>query len=269
MPRPRAADAVFPPERHLLRRRDFLTLGSMGLAGLWLGGLGRAEGAALAEAARAVLPAQPMSLGYFAGSEELPNTIDLPRTVLSPSSRPVAGTPAQGVLSSIVPADGLSGGDTGLVGQTFQMKVHGLYPPKELAESRRAAMPLAVDLDILFPPPDPIFPKKARFLAWSFRRKPGWDPSPPTKFVFPLDWQALPEIEMKVTPADGETTTVLTTRFTLDAEPGRPRLRRGVYLLGLAPDSFEWDISLAELARVAPLERLAVMISFETYPVGT
>lgn len=262
------SDAFEVPPRGL-RRRDFLTLGSMGIAGLWLGGLGRAEAAVLGEAARAALPAQPMSLGYFAASEELPNTIDLPRAVLSPARQPVAGTAAQGVLHSVVPADSLLSGDTSLVGHTFQMKVHGLYPPKALAASRRPAMPLAIDLDVLFPPPDPIFPRKARFLAWSFRRRPGWDPSPPTKFVFPLDWQVMPEIELRVTPADGGPAATFETRFTLDAEPGRPRLRRGVYLLGLAPKAFEWDISLAELARVAPETMLSVMISFETYPAGT
>ena len=268
MPNQSPVDVVAVPERLLLRRRDFLTLGSMGLAGLWLG-LGRAEAAMLGGAARAELPAQPMSLGYFAGSEKLVNTIDLPRAVLSPSRRPVASTAVQGVLQSIVPADELSGGDTSLVGHTFQMKVHGLYPPRALAESRRAAMPLAIDLDVLFPPPDPIFPRKARFLAWSFRRRPGWDPSPPTKFVYPLDWQVMPEIELRVTPADGGPATVLATRFTLDDEVGRPRLRRGLYLLGLEPNEWQGEMALADLARTAPAKLLSVLISFEIYPAGT
>jgi hypothetical protein len=267
--RSRVADAVPQRERLLLRRRDFLTLGSMGLAGLWLGGLGRAEAALLGEESRAVLPARPMSLGYLLGSEELPNVMRLPRSVLRPSKQPRSGSPAQGILNEVVRADSLPRGDTSLVGPKFQMKIHGLYPPGALSASRRPAMPLAVDLDVLFPPPDPIFPRPARFLAWSFRRRPGWDPSPPTKFVFPLDWQVMPELEMKVTPADGKPATLLSTRFTLDYEPGRPRLRRGIYLLGLEPNAFEWDISLAELARVAPLKMLSVMISFETYPVGT
>jgi hypothetical protein len=261
-------DVSVPQERVLLRRRDFLTLGSMGLAGLWLGGLGRAEAAVPGES-RAALPAQPMSLAYLAGSGELPDVIYLPRSILRPSTKPRSGGPAQGILNEVVRADSLPRGDTSLVGPPFQMKIHGLYPPGALSASRRPAMPLAIDLDVLFPPPDPVFPHPARFLAWSFRRKPGWDPSPPTKFVFPLDWQALPELEMKVTPADGGPATVLSTRFTLDYEPGRPRLQRGIYLLGLAPNAFEWDISLAELARVAPLKLLSVMISFETYPAGT
>lgn len=271
MPRPRAADAVPTPERALLCRRDFLTLGSMGLAGLWLGGLGRAEASPVAEASAAIapLPPQPMSLGYLAGSGELPDVIYLPRSILRPSTKPRSGSPAQGILNQVVRADSLPRGDTSLVGPPFQMKIHGLYPPGALSASRRPALPLAIDLDVIFPPPDPVFPHPARFFAWSFRRKPGWDPSPPTKFVFPLDWQALPELEMKVTPADGGPATVLSTRFTLDYEPGRPRLQRGIYLLGLAPNAFEWDISLAELARVAPLKLLSVMISFETFPLGT
>jgi len=268
MPRSRAVDAVPRPERLLLRRRDFLTLGSMSLAGLWLG-LGRAEAAVLGEEARAALPARPMSLGYLAGSEELPDTMRLPRSVLRPSKQPRSGSPAQGILNEVVSADGLPRGDTSLVVLPFRMRIHGLYPPAAYSVSRRPAMPLAVDLDVIFPPPDPVFPRPARFLAWSFRRRPGWDPSPPTRFTFPLDWQAMPELEMKVTPADGGPATVLSTRFTVDYEPGRPRLRRGVYLLGLAPNAFEQDISLAELARLAPETMLSVMISVETYPVGT
>ena len=63
--------------------------------------------------------------------------------------------------------------------------------------------------------------------------------------------------------------TLLATRFTVDYEPGRPRLRRGVYLRGVALNAFREDISLAELARVAPETMLSVMISFETYPAGT
>jgi len=267
MPRSRVADAVPRPERLLLRRRDFLTLGSMGLAGLWLSGFGRAEAAALGES-RAALPARPMSLGYLAGSEELPDVMRLPRSVLRPSKQPRSGSSAQGILSEVVSAESLPRGDTALVGLPFRMRIHGLYPPAALTTKRRAELPLAIDLDVIFPPPDPVFPKPERFLAWSFRRRPGWDPSPPTRFTFPLDWQAMPALEMKVTPADGGPATVLATRFTIDYEPGRPRLRRGVYLLGVAPNAFAGDISLAELARVAPPEMLSVMISFETYPVG-
>ncbi len=260
-------DAAPRGDRLLLRRRDFLTLSSVGVAGLWLGGLGRAEAAVAA--APVVLPARPMSLGYLEGSDQLPNVIYLPRSVLLPSTAPRAGSPANGILNEVTAADGLPGGDTELVGKPFRMKVHGLYPPGALTTSRLPLMPLAIDLDVLFPPPDPVFPKPARFAAWSFRRSLGWDPSPPTKFTFPLDWQVMPQIEMRVTSADGGRVSVLTTQFTLDQEKGRPRLRRGLYLLGLSPGVFETDLALADLARVAPVKLMSVLISFETYPVGT
>jgi len=251
-----------------LRRRNFLAMSSVGIAGLWLGGLSRLEAAPIAVAASAATAPRPMSLGYLAGSDLLPNVIYLPLRVLNPSTRARAADPANGVLSTVVPADGLQGGDTSLVGRPLGMKIHGLYPPAALAVKRQPAMPLAVDLDVLFPPPDPVFPKPARYFAWSFRRRPGWDPSAPVKFVFPLDWQAMPEMEMRVTPAKGAPWTV-STRFTLDYETGRPRLRRGVYLLGLAPGAWQWDISLAELARAAPLGLLSVMVSFEALPAAT
>lgn len=260
-------DSPSPRERLLLRRRDFLALGSVGVAGLWLGGLGRAD--AGVPPAPVVLPARPMSLGYIEGSDQLPNVIYLPRSVLLPSTAPRAGGPADGILNEITAADGLPDGDTALVGKPFRMKVHGLYPPGALTASRLPLMPLAIDLDVLFPPPDPVFPKPARFAAWSFRRTLGWNPSPPTKFVYPLDWQTMPQLEMRVTSADGGKVAVLTTQFTLDQEKGRPRLRRGLYLLGLSPGVFETDLALADLARVAPIKLLSVLISFETYPAGT
>jgi hypothetical protein len=69
---------------------------------------------------------------------------------------------------------------------------------------------------------------------------------------------------MRVKPADGGPPLALSTRFTLDYDAGRPRLQRGVYLLGLAPNAFDGDVSLADLARLAPQKQLSVMISFES-----
>jgi hypothetical protein len=166
--RSRVADDVPRREPALLRRRDFLTLGSVGLAGLWLGGLGRVEAASISPEAAAAAMRRPMSLGYMAGSNLLPNVIYLPRSILRPSLKPRSSSPGGGMV--VVPADGLLGGDTSLVGHPLGIKIHGLYPPAALTAKRQPGLPLAVDLDVLFPPPDPVFPHPARFFAWSFRR---------------------------------------------------------------------------------------------------
>ncbi|HXO20504.1 MAG TPA: hypothetical protein VOA87_11345 [Thermoanaerobaculia bacterium] len=250
-----------------LDRRGFLVYGSLGIAGLWLGGFGAAAPAAaatLAEESTAVAAARPMSLGYVLGSEEIPNLRYLPRRIRSPRPSDAA---AKGPVFNVVPADSLPSGDTSLVGRALRLKIHGLYPPDALAEARRSKLPLAVDLDVVFPAPDPVFPKPARFFAWSFRRRPGWEPSPPLSFVFPLDWQVMPQIDTTVTPAKGGQKLALSTRFTLDQDTGRPRLRRGVYLLGLAPDTWKADLSLPDLARTAPTGLVSILLSVESEPL--
>lgn len=53
------------------------------------------------------------------------------------------------------------------------------------------------------------------------------------------------------------------TRFTLDNEPGRPKLRRGVYLLGLTPVAWSRAARVSDYARVAPAEMFSLMISMD------
>jgi hypothetical protein len=83
------------------------------------------------------------------------------------------------------------------------------------------------------------------------------------RFTFPLDWQELTEIEMRVVPAGGLAPLSLRTWFTLDDEPGLPRLQRGLYLLGTAPGGWRSTVPLQGLARTAPLELVSVMMSIE------
>src|SRR5262249_46254731 len=123
--------------------------------------------------------------------------------------------------------------------------------------------PLAVDLDAIFPSPNPaLVPQPLRYEAWSFRRQP-WDLSAPVSFRFPVDWQVLPEIVLKVRNAAG-TTPELRTQFTLDDEPGKPRLLRGLYLLGLTPGAWRSGTSLNDLASGAPAELFSILVSFDS-----
>ena len=85
-------------------------------------------------------------------------------------------------------------------------------------------------------------------------------------FRFPLDWQVLPQFILRVRGTDG-TQQVLRTKFTLDNEPGRPRLRRGVYVFGLNPGVWGWSARLTDFARVAPAEMFSVLVSIEAETV--
>lgn len=241
-----------------VRRRDFLVLGSAGLAALCFGGA--AEAQSLSAAAAAV---RPMPVGFVAGSEEAASLRKLPARIRRPRMAAEAGSAVSEYV--VVPAESLPLGETNLIGSPLRLTIHGLYPPGGIAPKRWAELPLAIDLDVLFPSPDPMFPEPIRFFAWSFRRQPGWNPSPPVSFVFPLDWQAMPELSMRVVSAGGEVRT-FRTRFTFDDETGQPRLMRGAYVLGTAPKVWRSNVALRALGPETPASFVSVLLSMEPEP---
>jgi hypothetical protein len=253
------SSASDPPQ--LLRRRDFLALGSAGLLMPLFGNLAWAEPLAAASAGAATqVQTQAMSVGYIDGSEDLHDLKRLPRAIRRPAA--VVEREAAQASPAIVPATSLFQADTSMPGLPLRIRVHGLYPPVAAVERKRQKdVPPSIDLEVNFPSlgsPAPI-----PFYVWSLRQKPGWDPSPPTSFRFPLEWQALPELVLRVRGADG-VSKVLQTRFTLDNEPGRPKLRRGLYVLGLDPGTWQREILVSDLARRPPAEMFSVLISMES-----
>ncbi|HEX9943913.1 MAG TPA: hypothetical protein VGG03_18015 [Thermoanaerobaculia bacterium] len=237
----------------LLHRREFLALGSAGLLAPLFGDLAWAEPLALEAVVR------PMSVGYIAGSETFRNLRRLPRKIRRPGLKGEGDEIEPSPV--VVPAARLFQGDTSFPGRPLRIRIDGLYPPLALELKRRRELPLAADLDVFFPSPDPAIESPVLFMAWSFRRRPGWNPSPPVSFRFPLDWQALPQFVLRVQQAAEAPPVVLRTKFTLDNESGRPRLRRGVYLLGLAPGAWDGEVKLAEVGRRAPSELFSVLVS--------
>lgn len=243
--------------REGVRRRDFLVLGSAGLAALCFGGSVQAQSLVTAEVAP-----RPMPVGFLAGSEEAPSLRKLPARIRRPR---MAAAVAAGPEYVVVPSESLPMGDTNLIGSPLRLTVHGLYPPGGISPKNWAELPLSIDLDVLFPSPDPMFPEPIRFFAWSFRRRPGWNPSPPVSFVFPLDWQALPELSMRVVSAGGEV-RIFRTRFTFDDETGRPRLMRGAYVLGTSPKVWRSNVALQALGPDTPASYASVLLSMELEP---
>lgn len=254
------------PERESskLRRRDFLVLSSTLALTPWFSDLALAQSLLIGDAA-----VRPMPVSFLEGSREVPDLRDFAVWMRQPRIAHGASW-EDGEAVRVVPAAELFQGDTELVGRPLRLRIDGLYPPAALDRKRRKELPVAIDLDVLFPAPEPaVSLEPVRFHAWSFRRRPGWNPSPPVSFTFPLDWQALPEIELRVVPAGGLPPVTLRSRFTFDDEPGLPRLQRGLYLLGTAPDSLRSPLSLQALVRAAPVELVSVMMSIEPVEVPT
>jgi hypothetical protein len=243
-------------DKPLLHRRSFLALSSAGLLAPLFKGLAWAE--TLDKAGTVV---RPLSVGYIEGSEELRNLKRLSRTIRRPGLQETAESAESSPI--VVPASSLFQGDTSLPGRPLRIRIDGLYPPLAADPKRRRALPFAADLDVFFPSPDPAATAPIPYMAWSLRQRPGWDPSPPVSFRFPLDWKALPEIVLRVQPKRESPSTVLRTKFTLDDESGLPRLRRGVYLLGFAPGAWDREIRLADVGRKAPAELFSVLVSME------
>ena len=235
-----------------LHRRQFLALGSAGLLAPFFTDLAWAEPLAKDALVR------PMSIGYIEESEMFRSLRRLPRKV----RRPLAAEETE-ASPVIVPAASLFQGDTNLPGRPLRIHVHGLYPAATLKLERPEDFPSAVDLEVLFPSPDPAFPQPLRFFAWSFRKKPAWSPSPPVSFRYPLEWEAMPQFVLRVRSAYGES-LVLRAKFTVDAESGRPRLRRGAYLFGF--NSGTWDrggAKVADLARRIPAEMVSLLVTMD------
>lgn len=252
------------PEREgsRLRRRDFLVLGSTLALSPWFSDLAFAQSLVTFGAA-----VRPLPVAYLEGSTQVPDLRHLSGWIRQPGIATGASW-EDGETLRVVPAAQLFQGDTELIGRPLRLSIQGLYPPAALARKYWRELPLAIDLDVLFPAPEPaISTEPLRFHAWSFRRRPGWNPSPPIKFTFPLDWQALPEVELRIVPAGGLQPVTMRTRFTFDDEPGLPRLQRGLYLLGTMPDVWRSSVSLPALARTAPVELVSVLMSVDSAEV--
>jgi hypothetical protein len=236
---------------HLLSRRHFLALGAVGAALPWAGGF--------AEAAQtpAVTAVEPMSVGFLEGSDQLSLHYDhmkwsIPKkmSAAAPDSLPV------------LPAVGLTLGNQQLAGGDVKLTVHGLYPA-DPADCRGVE---AIDLDVLFPAPDPARPVPARYQAWSFRRHPGPSPSPPVSFRVPLGLDGRLDITLRTVYQGGGSLVQkrFQTSFTADWQPGRPKLQRGIYLLGVRPGIWDDAVDLPgakQRARAADL--CSVVVSVE------
>jgi hypothetical protein len=101
-------------------------------------------------------------------------------------------------------------------------------------------------------------------------------PSPPVRFDLPLGPDGGLDLRLRVSPGTGlvgggrlggpapaPTTWRFATRFTVDWAAGMPRLCRGVYLLGLAPDTWRRPVRLPAPGQPERPDLCSVVLSVE------
>ena len=212
--------------RQHLSRRHFLALGAVGVALPWAGGLAQAAQTAQAPAV------EPLSVGFLEGSDQL--SLHYDHMKWSIPKKMSAGEPNS---LPVVPAAGLTLGDQKLAGGDIKLTIHGIYP----ADPADCKGVQAIDLDVLFPAPDPAVPVPAVYHSWGYRRP---SPSPPVSFRVPLGLDGRLDIAMRTVCQLGAVPVQrrFQTSFTVDWQAGRPKLQRGIYVLGVRPGI--WDSAL-------------------------
>jgi hypothetical protein len=242
-----------------LGRREFLVLSAAGILIPWLG---RAAEAAtpLGGAAPIVAPAVPMSVGYVEGSDAWKSLRRLPWDDVQAAYAAAAGG-VEPPRSPVVSANDMPLGNQNLASTVVKVTVLGLYPAVRKKETVDA-----IDLDVFFPSPDPAFPKPLPFHAWSFRRLPGLNVGHRLSFNVPLGLAG----ELVLSLVVGEPGAAVRRRydasFTVDPASGRPKLQRGIYLLGLGPAVWKGEAILPAYGEKARLDLRSLVISIDDKP---
>lgn len=265
-------------------RRRLLQAASAGAALHLFGGAAFAQTGASGSARGLVRgPVLPLSVGYLEDSDLLPSL----------GAQPWRGRAAVPDALRVVPAERMTIGDQSLAQGTVEMRIHGFYPG---IPPRRLATFSAFVLTVFFPSFDPIEPGPFPYYSWQAKYWPGASKSPPVRFLVPLRDDGGLELVLEVfdgRPAglgQGERAgqgaarvlrggsrqapvgtpvgqTSLYTDFTVDWNAGRPKLQRGFYLLGLAPDAWSSPRTLPGATAAPPsFARTSLVVSFEGVP---
>ena len=253
-----------------LRRRELLVWG--GAAAL-LPALARPARAqeALAAAAEVV---RPMSVGFVAGSDGWRRFRGVAAASLNRGIRREAGRPAE--PAKVVPATSLISGQQELANELVEVRIHGIYPIPNPTQVRNSYV------TVYFPSPERGRQLMLPFTAWGYHSRPAPDPAPPIRFVAPLGADGALDFLLEAVPAPHQLTrrpSLLSfsvgpaggrfaTSFTVDWFAGRPKLQRGVYLLGLAADTWsgERELPMPKAGQTRPVELLSLVVSFEPLP---
>lgn len=235
-----------------LTRRRFLTL-----TGTVVGGAAALGSSRLLAAPRSAF--EVLSVGYVQGSQALPNLRPLPWPLEPWSGDP--GLPPRAL--QVVPAAGLLMGDPELSQGVVWMRVHGLYPGLEEGISWDFQ---SANLIVYYPSEDPIVGDVAPAIVWGARGGSWANTGAPVGFPVPLRVDGALDLVFEVAAVSGQTTRLVryATSFTVDPIAGLPKIQRGIYLLGLAADTWTQARPLRRDRRgLANPRDLSLVVSFE------
>jgi hypothetical protein len=234
----------------LLRRRDFLALGSVAAGSALLPGL--------ASAATQTPRGERLSVGYLEGSDRLENVFALPWRDLPPKERSTQWA---------IPAHSLVAGDSAMAYSLVTIKLHGLYPAMP---SRGQASIADVLFTIYCDYPWLGLPEPLPFHAWGARFGAAATSGSPTRFVVPTRADGSLEMgfDMRSTPKRGGLDRRARTDFTVDSWSGRPKLQRGIYFLGFDSNSFELERTIPSDPNEAGWELSSLVMSVDHVQEG-
>ena len=227
-------------------RREFVARGSVAVLSPWL--LGGVAGARYGVRDG---ENRPLVVGYLRGSERLADSLDLMRAF---------DAPGNGLLESvlrrreevgsvepleIIPAHYLPAGDADLAAGSPRLWIHGLLPP---GDGHGPSRLVSAALDVVFPEVDARAAGDKRFVArypfhaWQVAREPTLTEGYPIAFPVVVNHRADLRLSVEAlwmeegAASDRGTPLLMSADVTLGGEPGRAKLREGIYLLGLDPD---------------------------------
>ncbi len=216
-----------------------------------------------------------MSIGFVEGSDDWRRLKGVTAGALNRGVRREPDRPPE--PAKVIPAESLISGQQEAANELVRVRVHGLYPIPNPTHVRNTY------LTVFFPSPEHGRNVMLPFYAWGYRSRPAPDPAPPIRFVAPLGADGALDFLLEVTPAPNSPLTRrpslvspspgpvggrFTASFTVDWFAGRPKLQRGVYLLGLAPDTWstERTLPMPKSGQARPVELVSLMVSFEPLP---
>lgn len=251
---------VQPPT---LGRRDFIALGSFSTAAVCLEGAtaGRSSHRPTPEPPVSVSRPGTMSVGYVEDSAAWAESERVPwdaQGLLPPESGTV----------TVVPARNLTLGDSELGVTPPRVTVHGLYP----FLPHRGSSITTIWFDQMLPYVDPRSGSWLRFVAWTYSGRPivnmGRDISfralanPWLGFSLAVGGgAALPRRITAGKPDLSSRLRVFEEYFVAGSDAGRPKLKTGIYLIGLGDRTWRSEVVLPRQGERPRTDLVSVALS--------